>query len=48
MHSLKCYLRTRALVVGFDSGAVEVSVLMGYGTTSLGNRCSTFRDSIIE
>jgi hypothetical protein len=42
MHSLKCYLRTHALVVGFDSGAVDVSVRMGYGTASLGNRCRTF------
>jgi hypothetical protein len=43
MHSLKCCLREHALVVGFDSGAVEVSVLMGYGTASLGNWCPTFQ-----
>jgi hypothetical protein len=34
-------------VLGFRSGADEVSILLGYGVTSVGVRCPTFRDSVV-
>jgi hypothetical protein len=33
--------------LGFNSVAVEVSVLVGYGATSLGVVCMTFQDSMM-
>jgi hypothetical protein len=33
--------------LGFCSGAVEVSVCLGYGKMSLGDQCLMFQDSIV-